>query len=134
MANKDLLIVCTDEEQYPLDIMDAAEQLAEENEMGMRVLCVVSADKSSSYAMGHELDMIFERSKQSGADMIVYFTDKKSDIVRSYIRKNEIEEVMTTAGESSRLQGLLRGAGLDVKLWHVDDAGGIRQAMPAMAI
>lgn len=115
MTDRNLLIICTDDQQ-PGGIIDAAQQLAEEEQLDMRLLCVVSADKMNSKAMGAHLDRIFEHSKQSGAEMIVYFSDKKSDIVRSYISKHRVKEVVTTAGECMQMQGIIDQAGLKVKV------------------
>lgn len=115
MAHGNLLIICTDDQQ-PGGILDAARQLAAQERLDLRLLCVVSTDKMYNKAMSAQLDRIFEHSKQSGAEMIVYFSDEKSDIVCSYISKNNVEEVLTTAREYNLMQGIIDQAGLDVKV------------------
>jgi len=104
-----MVLVCVTDQESCGRLIEAGRKLADITEQSLKVICV-RPRRMESWFGSDEVEYLFNRSKQLGAEMVIYFHDYAVEAVIDYIKANDVHYVIVgmppEPGQSIFITGL----------------------------
>jgi K+-sensing histidine kinase KdpD len=104
-----MILVCVTDQESCGRLIEAGRQLADLADVPLKVICV-RPRRMENWFGSDEVEYLFNRSKQLGAEMIIIFHDYAVEAVAEYIRTRDVHTIIVgmppDPGQSIFISGL----------------------------